>query len=135
MDELKIVVRPGTPHDAAFVSTTWADQMRFGNEFIHEVPEEFYYPWFQRKIGLVLKHPDTDLVVACDESNPTWIAGFAVFDPTSIYWVYVRDAYRKQGIASLLVKDRSFQNVKALIVTTRSGRFMIEKKNLKYQPL
>lgn len=134
-ERINIVTRAYSRDDGAFISLTWADQVRFGNDFMNQVPEEFYYPWFQRKIGGILRNPETSIQIACDESDPHWIVGFAVYGPNSIYWIYVRDGFRSQGIAALLIKDRQFKSAKTLMATTKAGHALIEKQGLTYEPL
>lgn len=131
MDEIKIVTRATLPDDKNFIMKVWLEGNRYGNPYYKKQEKEPYFRDYSAYIISILLHAETSVNVACDSANPSWIAGFAVYKPNTLYWIHVRDGYRMRGIAHLLIKDQDIKVVKGL---TKAGWQIIEKKGLVYDP-
>src|SRR5437899_381049 len=51
------------------------------------------------------------IVIATDKDDPEFILGYAIFQDTQLEFVYVKEAYRKQGIGLMLVEDIDYKTV------------------------
>lgn len=105
--------RPYTAGDHDFICATWV------NGFINGQPKRGDY-WFEnhleqierhafkvnynRVVNHILKNPKSETIIACLKEDPTVILGYAVLEkPDTLHWVYVKEAWRKFGIARHLV--------------------------------
>lgn len=109
-------VRPATAEDKSYIFKSW---MRG----LHRIPpflgskDRLFYPYAQRFLEKVLYSKHTNILLLCDPNDEQFIISFAVFwkykDFTVLWWLYVRDIFRKQGIArtvidSIPTKGRAF---------------------------
>lgn len=130
-EELKIVTRPAKKTDKDFILSTWLKGNYYGNNYFWYIPQEIYFNEYAKVITSILFNPEVEINVACDKTNPAWIAGYAVLKRDSIYWIYVRRDYRNTGIATLLLKGREINFVKSI---TRISKPIAERKFLVFNP-
>lgn len=80
---------------------------------LYHAPDSFYgmreRDEFLRNYGETLKvlmaRPDTRIVVACLAAEEDIILGYAVLGQDTLHYVYVKPAWRQQGIARALVSE------------------------------
>lgn len=130
LDEIKVVIRPPQESDKGFIMQRWLMGQYYGCSYFEHIQADLYYKYYTRVIKDILSNPEVKATVACDEQNPEWILGFAIFDD-SIYWVHVKRDFRQRGIAKLLLKDHDFKVVKS---TTRIGHAITKHKGLIFNP-
>lgn len=110
IDSLNIISRHFKAFsDQAFVYATWrnsvfyskptADRTRPKRQGYKEANEEFKR--LTHEIKQILDN--ATVIVACLEESPDVIVGYVVFTRSNLDWVYVKEDYRKQGVASLLI--------------------------------
>lgn len=124
---LKIIIRPCDPDsDIALIFTTWRNSIWFDEKRDPKIAHQF----FRKQTGIIkniLNSPDASVRIACLETDPDIIAGYAVFMNTNLEWVYVKPDYRESGVGTVLIKG-SKTIAKPL---TKIGRAITEKKQLK----
>jgi len=98
---MSLRVREGRETDKAFVMDAWrrsfedapavrgADRVHFRSEM-------------ERTIGRLFR--TATVRVACDPADEDTIVGFAVFTGPELHYVYVKQAFRKMGIARQLLE-------------------------------
>lgn len=135
-DTLQIVVRPVKPEDHNFIFSAWLKGQYFGNSYFRQIPQDLYFEGYARTIAELLSpfHPEGPVTIriACDEGSPEWISGFSVSRGNDLYWVYVKENFRRQGIATLLIES---ENIKTAKSTTKAGRAFMDKKGIIFNPL
>lgn len=138
-DQMKIVIRPAELDDKAFIYSSWLRGMRFGNSLpfymvpspLERIPSDLYYKEYEKIIDQTLCIPGVRVDIACEVENKVWTAGYAVYNTPNIYWVFVKPAFRKLGIANLLLKDKNIEVAKS---TTKVGYAISLKKGIIYNP-
>lgn len=93
-DDFSVDVRPATPGDTAYISKTWlqaARPARMDRARFLELHRPVIAALLAR--GASVAHPAGD---------PETILGFVVAEPGVLHWLYVRDAWRGNGIARRL---------------------------------
>lgn len=131
-DEIKIVIRPVLPEDRNFILSSWLKGNYFGNFYFGQMPQAVYFEEYAKLILKILADETTDVSVACDEHNPSWIVGFSVSNRENIHWIHVKKEFRNRGIATLLLSGKNITTSKS---TTKVGRIISEHKGLIFNPL
>lgn len=122
--EIKVITRGPEPEDHSFIIATWLNGQRYSNPFYERQDPKKYFAEHGDYINEVLVTPGMDIRIACDEACPYWIAGFSVHKGDTLYWVHVKEDYRKRGIAALLLQGTDIKTVKGL---TNIGWYLLQK--------
>lgn len=130
-DEIKVITRATIPDDKNFILATWLKGNRWGNPFFEDQDKDLYFHDYANHIIKTLLAVGTQVNIACDEAKPGWIVGYAVFKNDTLYWVHIRDGYRRKGIASLLLRSAPITTVKGM---TRLGWRIVQQKKLIFDP-
>jgi hypothetical protein len=95
-------VRDVTTDDTNFILATFLRGLYYGNEFYKLIPKQIFMEGYKPVIEGFFSR--TTIKVACLKEDPTVILGFSILskDFKTIHWVYVKQAWREQGIANSL---------------------------------
>ncbi len=67
--------------------------------------KEEFFSHYDEVLQKLLKAAPTRVLIACLASEPDVILGYGLFGyPSTLHYLYVKPAWRKQGIANSLVK-------------------------------
>ena len=115
MSNSPVGVRIATAEDLRFVASTWFRSVLESNTVVNQVPFGVFRDGMEANIQRLLKRAVTRVVFAT--SQPDELLGYAVIDPQAptlvrapggfavIHHVYVKSAFRRQGIGRSLVGD------------------------------
>jgi hypothetical protein len=118
MQEL-IVTRPGEATDVGFIYSTWLKGLYYGNDWFRAIPQELYYDHYHQVIEKLLFNSTT--TVACLSEDPDVIIGYAVYSKDTLHWVFVKNPWRKLGVAKKLIPD----NIKRVTHLTILGKKLL----------
>lgn len=96
-----ITIRPGNADDKNFIYATWLRSLYYGSQ-MRKIEQGAFFKAYPAVLDLLLKKPAT-VLVACLNEDPNVILGYAILEPEVLHWVYVKEAWRKQGIAKSLI--------------------------------
>jgi L-amino acid N-acyltransferase YncA len=100
-------VRIATAEDLRFVASTWFRSVLESNTVVNQVPFGVFRDGMEANIQRLLKQSVTRVVFAT--SQPDELLGYVVSDEIKhepvIHHLYVKSAYRRQGIGCSLVGD------------------------------
>lgn len=137
--ETKIVVRrleefpeEIRPDFRSFILATWLKGNYYGNSFFRQMPQDLYFKKYAEIIEKVIDLETTEVRIACDDDNPSWLVGYSILVGPRLYWVHVKRDFRERGIAKLLLAGALIDEVKG---TSKIGRAISEKKGLVFNPL
>lgn len=100
----QVKMRAPTATDLPLIFSSWLKSYRksdFGKRFTNEI----YFDGHKKVIERVLAR--SKVVIAGDVDDPTQIYGWVCFEENPVrvlHYVYVKQAYRALGIASLLIE-------------------------------
>lgn len=100
---LKFKVRGPEPGDLNFILSTWLKGFYFGNEWLKKhVEAKAYFEFFEEIAKAVLTRADTEVRVSCLEEDENVILGYSIIEGTCLHFVFVKEPWRKLGIAKAL---------------------------------
>lgn len=119
--------------DVAFIFSTWLRGLYYGNSWFKEIPKDIFMESYHRVVEQILARPDVQGRVCCLKEDQDTILGYAVLEPkrSAIHWLYVKDAWRRFGIAKALV-PASGTWVVATHLTDETKKF--KPREIKFNP-
>lgn len=97
-----ITHRPFEPDDRNFIVNSWVASYR-DSDTAGMIQVDDWYAVMIPQVNKVLAKPDVETIVACGQSDTSHLYGFICFDradnPPLVYYVFVKSAYRRNGIA------------------------------------
>lgn len=102
-------VRDYKPEDHAFIMSTFLRGLYYGNEFFNLMPKDLFMAYYKLIGEALLKV--SQVKIACLKDDPDIILGYSIMnqDFSVIHWVFIKSAFRKQGISKRLLPERPSQ--------------------------
>lgn len=116
--------------DMNFIYSTWLRGLYYGNEHFKQVDKPTFMLFQEQEIDKVLSNSETSIVVSCMDEDADVLLGFAVYSPTTLHWVFVKESLRKNGVAKSLVPS-TIRNVSAI---TKVGNAIRKAKGWAFVP-
>lgn len=101
-------IRDATSEDMAFVMATFLRGLYYGDEYFSQIPKDIFMSHYSKAAKLAWESPRIKVKVACLKEDKNVILGYSIIsaDERAIVWLFVKTAWRKQGIGkSLLPAD------------------------------
>lgn len=86
--------RPASASDVAYIASTWAAG---DSDLAHQTRR------LHRVIGALLGRPAAFQMIAFDDQEPSVIVGWVCAERGVLHYIYVREPFRRVGIATLLL--------------------------------
>lgn len=67
------------------------------------------------------------IVIATDKEDQDFILGYAIFNHSQLEFVYVKEAYRQQGIGTMLIHDVPYESINEKNMT-KLGRKILDQQ-------
>lgn len=122
MEEGNVLVRFGHDIDVGMVTSDWLKSFRDGY-FNATVPNRVYYSQHHKILENLLEK--STVLVLCNANNPAQALGWMCYEVDAniliIHYIYVKEIFRRQGLATKLVKyvmDNKSLNVARNVVLT-----------------
>lgn len=96
-------IRDGAPTDFSFIYATWLHGLYFGCEFFRDTREKTFYDNYKRVIKNILEERHATITVSCLKEDHDVILGYSVSEKDCLHWVFVKESWRKIGIAKSLI--------------------------------
>jgi ribosomal protein S18 acetylase RimI-like enzyme len=119
--------------DVNFVLSTWLksyyeELRRNGSKGVIYPKDDVFFQGHQNKIKDLLTKAKCEVCTAPDDDNQ--IIGYVVYDLDSVHYIYVKQVFRKMGVAKALI-SRAF-TARLYSHHTRFTKFI--NKGLQYDP-
>lgn len=128
--EIIIKLRAHTDDDLGFIYNSWLKSFR---REVRKLSRDSYFKAQGAVIDDIMKR--SSVVVACAKEDNTHIYGYAVYELLDgqpvIYWIYVKDPYRNNGIGGELVHYVTNKTDRVLVITHINSKL---RGLLKYRP-
>ena len=107
---LPIAIRPACTDDLPLLLNSWLKSYR-NAPAVTTVPNELYFDeGMGQKARILSLLGECETRVACDPEDHEVVYGWITFEPTLdlptiVHYAYVKQAYRRQGIGTALLRD------------------------------
>ena len=128
---MNIKIRDAHPEDINFIYATWLRSYRTGSSIGRQSRNTIYYREYNKVIDQILN--SSTIKIACLDEDELIILGYAVFDRENIHYIFVKEAFRRLGIAKRLVES-SLILPETCTHSTYLAEAVIEKFKLTYNP-
>ena len=118
MSNMPIRLRIANPEDVNFIFSSWLRNYR-ASEMTRPMSNEVFYAEQHRLIeALILK---SKVVIACNNNDPSQMYGWICAGETdgifTLHYIYVKHAFRRMGIAKMLIEACGHTGASAGIYT------------------
>lgn len=98
-------IRDMKQEDTSFILATFLRGLYHGDSWFSLIPRPIFMDNYKKIANMILTSPTTIVKVACLKEDPDVILGYCMLsdDLQAVHWVYVKAAWRKQGIAKALL--------------------------------
>lgn len=119
-----ITTRSPHPDDLNFILSTFLRGLYHGNEFFKEIDHDSYFKNYHEVVSSLLLKPSVKVTIACLKNDRDVILGYSVTSPETLHWVFVKEAWRKIGLALDLIPP----DMKQVTHLTKPGRAILHAK-------
>jgi hypothetical protein len=120
-----VKVRDYLPEDKNFIYASWLRNLYYSDAGFKDVPKDVFMKNYHDILERILNSTAVKVKVACLNDDESVILGYSVLSEISptLYWVFVKAAWRRIGIAKSLVPS----DTKVVTHLTAVGRSLIKK--------
>ena len=115
-DILTATVREMIEGDKNFVYHSWIGSYRENAPVPGTVPRATVCKRIRERIDTLLKR-GAELKIACDPDDTNIILGWICAEPPALHYIYVKEAYRQQGIALTLLNSVGLASARVIPCT------------------
>lgn len=123
---MKIILRDFNSHtDSGILFGTWPKSVYYSGVNVDKYCEK--RKWFE-DFHLYMKNliPESEISIACMQDTPEVILAYSIVSGRTLQFVYVKETFRKQAIASLLIKHNKQIREVNMGFVTKIGQSILE---------
>lgn len=127
-----IQTRSYMEEDRNFILATWLRGAYYGDSWFSLIPKNIFMEQYHKVLENFLLRAGVNIQVACLKEDPEVILGYSVSrnikngeaDISILDWVFVKSAWRKIGIAKMLMPNR----INTVTHLTKAGLSIMKQK-------
>lgn len=104
MNDSEWTIREAQGEDLAFIYSTWTNSYRYDSDVARGCKNSVFYPEYATVIDHILSQPGAQVQIAALKDTPWVILGYFVSEGCVGHYTFVKEAFRKRGIARALWK-------------------------------
>jgi hypothetical protein len=129
INEMKIIIRQFDPTlDAGFVYATFPKGVYYSAINDIKTPKDKWFKDFYSYTKNILGHAAVN--IASTDNCVDTIIGYVIIKGTELEWIYVKELFRKQGVAKLLLKNVKIESVNKNNLTKVGASILIKHPEL-----
>ena len=125
-------IRLADSSDLNFIYDTFLNSLHYDTELGKSCRNDIFYPEYQKIIDRILLR--STIKVACHQEEPSVIFGYLIFEPDILHYCFIKQSFRRLGIATALFNDSFTNGFVYATHLTRSGVPTLKKFNLIFNP-
>lgn len=114
----------------SYNSTSSKKESSPSDSWISNIPQHVFDRNYSKVITKILEKKSVTSTIACLLASPDVALGYAVFDPDTIHWVYVKTSWRGIGLA----RDMIPTAIRYTSHLTPTGKTICYRKNIIFDP-
>lgn len=100
-----VILREFIPDDdSGFIYSTYPKGAYYGAHANIEIPKDKWFEKFFLKTKKQIEN--SQILIACLKDYPETIIGYSIITHQTLEFVFVKEAFRRQGIGTLLTKNK-----------------------------
>lgn len=99
-------VRQAKSDDVNFIYSTWLRCYKHDSPLTKYTKREVFFEAHQKLLDKILTKKEIKVAVAVSKDDDDLIFGFLAYEPKIIHFVYVKEPFRKEGIARKLIESQ-----------------------------
>ena len=125
-------IRPAVAEDMSFIMATFLRGLYYGGNDFRLVPKDIFMGAYKQVANAAWASPNIRIRVACLKEDSNVILGYSVcsVDEKAIVWLFVKSAWRRQGIGKSLVPKSAVFGTHL----TDIGKTIMQQHNIDYNP-
>ena len=96
------IIREPRPEDLSFIYSTWLNSFYY-DSWAKSIRKSVYFNNYKKVLDRILD--SAHISIACDPNDESVIYGYLISESDIAHYIYVKDAFRKFGIAKDLVNN------------------------------
>ena len=128
------LIRESVGKDLNFINRTWLDNYRYGSYIGKSTRNSIFYPEYQKILDRILYNSTT--LICCYPEDTNVIFGFLSYEADIVHYIFVKEAFRRMGIATLLYKHANCPHIfthKTIMIEPFIDTLIL-MNDLKYNP-
>lgn len=99
------LIRDYVVADKSFIMATFLRGLYYGDSWFSQIPKKIFMDNYKLIAEALMASPAITVKVACLKEDPDVILGYSILSANfqTIHWVFVKSAWRRQGIAKSLL--------------------------------
>ncbi len=131
-DQDKWIIRPYHKDDSAFMYSTWLNSYHY-DSWARTTSKTVFFTQYKQVIDNILTR--SMFTVAALKDDPEVILGYLISEPGIVHYLFVKEAFRKFGIATSLVKAVLQEDRFIITHKTQRAKLAIKnKEHITYNP-
>lgn len=126
---MEILIREPLESDVPFLVSTWRNALLYSSPTFSHIRRKSFVERYTPIITKLLAN--SEVRVACLESDPDIILGYLVGQEDMLHFVYIKKAWRNQGMCNLLLGHNKY---KIITHITKTGLALAYKKGWVFDP-
>lgn len=124
----QIVLRDVIPEDINFIRATFLKGTYYGSEWTAAISKDVFFTQYAKVLDNLLLV--ANIKIACLSDAPDVILGYSIYHQNILHFVFVKKAWRLQGIANKLVP----LGITTCTAITKPGNAIRRKKGVDFNP-
>lgn len=100
-------IRPAVESDIPFIYSTWLRSYRLDSAIGSTCKKSVFFNGYNAILDAILSNPNAVCSVAVSPENSNVIYGYAVYESNAIHYCFVKEAFRRWGIAKSLLQAQA----------------------------
>lgn len=109
---IDIDIKRATNDTIPFVYSTWLYCFRYYSYFCKRIKNSIFFKNHHKLLDNIISQSSTQILIAHSSEEPEVILGYIVYElmpHETIHFIYVKNSFRKFGIAKSLLKESKLQ--------------------------
>lgn len=127
-------LRLATHEDISFIYATWLKSYKSDSSIGNSLRTSVFMKDYVKVIDSILQDKSTVVTICCDNEDAFVIYAYMVSAENLIHYIFVKDAFRRFGLAKALIESKGFFEP----ICTHKTRLIsnsLENFNINYNPL
>ncbi len=124
-------VRKANPDDISFIYATWLKSYHY-DSWTRSIAKSVYFDNYKLVIDRLLNQ--SEVLVACHPTDENVILGYCVFEPNLIHYMFIKEAFRRFGIATDLIKKAGVKESATITHKTQMAIPILRRKDFIFNP-